>query len=105
MREEVECLGDKGYQGIKKYHANSKTPIKRRRGVKRTKEERQYNKEIARRRIVCEHVIGKLKVFRMVAERYRNRRRRFGLRMQLIAALYNRNLSSHPRATTAPEPP
>lgn len=30
-----------------------------------------------------------LKIFRILAERYRNRRRRFGLRRNLIAALYN----------------
>jgi hypothetical protein len=34
-------------------------------------------------------VIGKLKVFRILLERYRNRRRRFGLRVNLIAAIYN----------------
>jgi hypothetical protein len=29
------------------------------------------------------------KIFRILAQRYRNRRRRFGLRCNLIAALYN----------------
>ncbi len=33
-----------------------------------------------------------LKVFRILAQPYRNRRRRFGLRFNLIAALYNRGL-------------
>jgi len=40
-------------------------------------------------RILAEHVIGKLKVFRILSERYRNRRKRFGLRFNLIAAIYN----------------
>ncbi|RGD91737.1 IS5/IS1182 family transposase, partial [Acinetobacter sp. SWAC57] len=30
-----------------------------------------------------------LKVFRILSERYRNRRKRFGLRMNLIAGLIN----------------
>jgi len=34
-----------------------------------------------------------LKVFRILSERYRNRRRRFGLRFNLIAALYNHELN------------
>jgi hypothetical protein len=34
-------------------------------------------------------VIGKLKAFRILLERYRNRHRRFGLRVNLIAAIYN----------------
>ncbi|MBT7070475.1 MAG: IS5/IS1182 family transposase, partial [Anaerolineae bacterium] len=40
-----------------------------------------------------EHVIGKLKVFRILSERYRNRRKRFGLRFNLIASLYNFELN------------
>lgn len=39
-----------------------------------------------------EHVIRKLKVFKIVAETYRNRRKRFGLRINLIAAIYNLEL-------------
>ncbi len=31
----------------------------------------------------------RLKIFRILAERYRNHRRRFSLRCNLIAALYN----------------
>jgi hypothetical protein len=43
-------------------------------------------------RIVCEHVIGKLTVFEILAEQYRNRRRRLGLRIHLLAAIYNLEL-------------
>jgi hypothetical protein len=51
--------------------------------------------ELARRRSsVCEHVIGKLKVFRILMERHRNRRRRFGLRINLIAAVYGISLAN-----------
>jgi hypothetical protein len=44
---------------------------------------------LARERIVIEHVNRRLKIFKILAERYRNRCRRFGLRCNLIAALYN----------------
>jgi len=47
---------------------------------------------LAKQRIFVEHVIRCLKVFRILAHPYRNRRRRFGLRFNLIAALYNRGL-------------
>jgi hypothetical protein len=36
-----------------------------------------------------EHTIRRPKVFRLLSERYRNRRKRFGLRFNQIAALYN----------------
>jgi len=42
--------------------------------------------------ILIENIIRKLKIFRILSERYRNRRRRFGLRFNLIAAIYNLEL-------------
>ena len=39
-----------------------------------------------------EPVIGKLTVFRILGEKYRNRRKRFGLRLNLMAGLYNFDL-------------
>lgn len=92
IAEEVECLGDRGYQGIQKLHRNSRTPKKKPRGGELSKDERQANKELASQRIVGEHVIGKLKVFKILAEKYRNRRKRFGLRLNLLASLYNLDL-------------
>ncbi|AGY59724.1 transposase [Gloeobacter kilaueensis JS1] len=44
-------------------------------------------------RIVVEHVNRRLKVFRILAGPYRNRRRRFGLRLSLLAGIYNYELS------------
>ena len=54
--------------------------------------QKQINREIGKRRIKVEHVIGNLKRFKILAERYRNRRKRMGLRFNLIAAIYNMEL-------------
>jgi ribosomal protein L17 len=54
-----------------------------------TKAERQHNRQLASNRILNEHVIGALKRFKIIADRYRNRRKRFGLRFNLIAGIYN----------------
>jgi hypothetical protein len=54
-----------------------------------TKEQKQENRQLSRERFLVEHVIRRLKIFRILAERYRNRRKRFGLRFNLIAALCN----------------
>lgn len=88
----ITCLADKGYQGIHKLHSNSHTPHKKSRGSNLSQYDLQHNRALARVRVICEQVIGKLKVFRILAERYRNRRQRFGLRFNLIAALYNYEL-------------
>ncbi|MDE3017316.1 MAG: IS5/IS1182 family transposase, partial [Pseudomonadota bacterium] len=39
-----------------------------------------------------ENVIRFLKRFHILTDRYRNRRKRFGLRFNLIAAIYNQEL-------------
>ncbi len=72
-------------------------PRRNRGGGQLGKAEKQENRRLASQRIGCEHVIGKLKVFKILAEHYRNRRRRFGLRVHLLAALYNFALL-HPRS-------
>jgi DDE superfamily endonuclease len=88
----LELLGDGGYQGVKKLVENSRTPHKRWRGRALTVEQRAENKSLASERVVVENVIRRLKVFRVLKETYRHRRRRFGLRLNLIAGLYNADL-------------
>lgn len=89
IAQDILCLADSGYQGLMKLHANSKTPKKKSKHHPLTLAQKKSNRELARQRIFVEHVIGKLKVFRILSERYRNRRKRFGLRFNLIAAIYN----------------
>lgn len=82
-------LGDKGYLGIVKNHPASRTPYRKPRNGKLSAEQKRYNRLLASLRLGVEHVIRQLKVFRILAERYRNRRRRFALRLHLISAICN----------------
>jgi hypothetical protein len=59
-----------------------------------TKEDKVNNRELARERVLCENVIGRVKRFKIVTDRYRNRRKRFGLRFNLIAGIYNYELTN-----------
>ena len=93
MLPEQLCLADRGYQGIAKLYSNSCTPTKKPRQRKLDKAERQHNRSLARLRVVAEHLNRQIKIFRILAERYRNRRKRFGLRFNLIAALINFELA------------
>lgn len=90
--ESLELLADSGYQGLQKLPEKSRTPQKKPRKSELTEEQRQSNRELARRRVVVEHVIRSLKIFRILAERYRNRRKRFSLRFNLITGLHNYEL-------------
>lgn len=50
---------------------------------------KKANRKLSSKRVTNEHVIGKLKFFKILSSRYRNRRKRFGLRVNLISAIYN----------------
>ena len=93
LPEQVICLADKGYQGIQKIHEASKIPHKKTKKKKLSLEHKKYNRDLASIRIVIEHVYRSLKIFRILSERYRNRRTRFSLRFNLIAGIYNYELS------------
>lgn len=58
-----------------------------------TQLEREYNHALSQERIGIEHINRSLKVFRILAGKYRNRRRRFNLRFNLIAGIYNYELT------------
>ncbi|KAM3092059.1 IS5 family transposase [Phormidesmis sp. 146-12] len=88
-------VADSGYQGMTNLHADTCTPVKKSRHQRLSKADQHYNQQIAQVRIVVEHTNRKLKVFRILSERYRNRRKRFGLRFNLIAGLLNYELA-HP---------
>ena len=92
IRKEVRCLADKGYQGIQKYHYLSQTPKKKLRKFTFAPLDRKVNKKLAQERVGIENVFAHLKRFRILQGRYRNRRKRFGLRFNLIAAIYNYEL-------------
>jgi hypothetical protein len=80
---------DTGYIGIKKIHSNSVLPKKRTKNNPLTDEDKEFNRKISSERVTNEHAIGFIKRFKILSERYRNRRRRFGLRFNLIAGICN----------------
>lgn len=83
-------LVDSGYQGIQKLIENVLLPKKKSKHNPLTKQDKHYNKLLSKARILVENVIGKLKRFRIIADKYRNRRKRFQLRFNLIAAIHNK---------------
>lgn len=92
MKEGIKLLADSGYQGLKKLHANSALPKRNSKKHPLTKQERKQNHQISSERVLVENVIRKIKIFRIMAEKYRNRRKRFGLRLNLITGILNYEL-------------
>jgi transposase len=87
-------LADSGYQGLAQLHPNSQTPAKKSKLHPLSKEQKSSNRLLSQKRILIENIIRKLKIFRILSERYRNRRKRFGLRFNLIAVICNLELTS-----------
>lgn len=96
IQTETALVGDAGYQGVWREHGHSLTPHKASKNHELTPEERQENRVLAHFRQPIEHTIRKLKIFRVLKEVYRHRRRRFGLRLSIIAGLVNHTLQLKP---------
>jgi len=85
IHEKIKASVDTGFQGIRRFHKNSEVPKKKTKKRPLTKQEKINNSKISSERVTNEHAIGFIKRFRILSEKYRNRRRRFGLRFNLIA--------------------
>ena len=92
LARQTRALADAGYQGLVNLHPNSTTPAKKTKLHPLSHEQKASNQALSKQRILIENIIRRLKIFRILCERYRNRRKRFGLRFNLIAAIYNLEL-------------
>jgi hypothetical protein len=85
LPEKSNLTGDLGYYG-----ANGITlPNKKPKGEKLSKEEKQFNKELSKQRITVEHSFGKMKIYQILSQRFRNPRNKHSLIFKNIAGLHN----------------
>ena len=89
LADETVLFVDLGYQGILHFHSNTFIPTKNSKKHRLTEEEKQLNREIAAIRIKIEHFNARFKTFQIMAQPYRNRRKRFELRAELICGMIN----------------
>jgi len=103
LPREVSLGLDLGYDGVQKDYPmlNVLIPFKRRspgrgkRGVKSKElsvEEKEYNKWLRGERVVVEHVFGRLKKHRIMAEEFRNRLRHYDTVTDIVYGLVNLRL-------------
>lgn len=83
------AYGDSGYQGLDKIHKATEVPYKKPKRGSLSKEEREYNRALSSFRIRIENKIRELKIFRIIGEKYRNKRRRYGLKFDIVAGIVN----------------
>jgi hypothetical protein len=89
FHKNTKVLVDTGYLGLSKIHINTFIPKKRSKKNPLSSDDKKRNRKLSSERVLNEHVIGKLKRFKIISDRYRNRRKRFGLRFNLISGVYN----------------
>lgn len=87
--ENVTYSVDLGYVGIQKVHNNSELPKKNTKKHPLTEEDKEYNKEIARRRIFIEHTNSWIKRFNILSTKFRNNLNYFASFSVLLCAFYN----------------
>ncbi|WP_245808069.1 transposase family protein [Deinococcus hopiensis] len=87
---QTALIGDAGYQGLWRSHRHAITTHKATLASPLSTEQRQENRVLAHTRQGTLHVIRRMKIFPVLKGVYRHRRRRFALRVQLIAVLCNR---------------
>ncbi|CKN15423.1 transposase-like protein%2C IS1381 ISSpn7 [Streptococcus pneumoniae] len=85
-------LADSGYQGLMKIYPQVQTPRKSSKLKPLTAEDKACNHALSKERSKVENIFAKVKTFKMFSTTYRNHRKRFGLRMNLIAGIINHEL-------------
>lgn len=89
LPENAHVYVDSGYQGIGEFHSNYDLPYKSSKSKKLGPEEKEYNTALSRVRIRVENVLGDIKTFKILSDRYRNKRKRYNVKFKIIAGIVN----------------
>ncbi|WP_144419756.1 IS5 family transposase [Streptococcus pneumoniae] len=87
-----KILADSDYQGLMKIYPQAQTPRKSSKFKPLTVEDKTCNHVLSKERSKVENIFAKVETFKMFSTTYRNHRKRFGLRMNLIAGIINHEL-------------
>jgi hypothetical protein len=96
--KEVVNVVDLGYLGIEKDFPDqlSALPYRKKRNKDLSQEEKEYNKFHARKRIVIEHTICRLKKHKILSDVFRNKLKKYNKVSDIVAGLVNyRMMNEH----------
>ena len=91
LPKQVVNLFDLGYLGVEKDFPDqlSSLPNRKKRGLEISQEEKEYNLQHAKRRIVIEHTICRLKKYRILSDIFRNTLRKHNKVSDIVSGLIN----------------
>ena len=89
--KEVVNVFDLGYLGMEKDFPEqlSSIPNRKKRNLELSQEEKEYNKNHSKKRIVIEHTICRLKKYRILSDVFRNRLMKYGKVSDIVSGLIN----------------
>jgi hypothetical protein len=89
--KKVVNVFDLGYLGVEKDFSEQLSSMsnRKKRNLDLSQEEKEYNKNHSRKRIVIEHTICNLKKYRIFADVFRNRLRKYDKVSDIVAGLIN----------------
>ena len=85
LPKQVDLTGDLGYYGVNQMNLPHKKP----KGKELTQIEKQFNKELSKRRITIEHTFGKMKIYQILSQSFRNPLSKHTIIFKNIAGLHN----------------
>ena len=89
--KDVLNVFDLGYLGVEKDFPEqmSSIPIRKKRNRDLSHEEKEYNKNHSKERIVIEHTICRVKKYRIMSDIFRNKLRKYNKVSDIVAGLVN----------------
>ena len=89
--KQVVTLVDLGYLGVEKDFPEqlSALPFKKKRNRDMSQEEKEYNKNHSKKRIVIEHTICRLKKYKIMSDIFRNKLRKYNRISDIVTGLVN----------------
>ena len=95
LNDDEAMMGDSGFQGIQHTH-RAVLPYKKPKGGQLTQAQKAHNRRVSPVRVIVENTIGRIKIFRVMAEVYRHPREGYNNIFRIVAALVDRQLRRRP---------
>lgn len=89
--KDVMTMFDLGFLGVETDYPEQKSslPFKKEKDCELTVQQKEYNREHSRRRIAIEHVICRIKKYRIINDVFRNRLKKYDKVSDIVSGLVN----------------
>jgi hypothetical protein len=96
LPKDVMSMFDLGFLGVEKDYPEQKSslPIKKDKDCELTVQQKEYNREHSKRRMVIEHVIARLKKYKIMNDVFRNRLSKYDRVSDIVSGLVNYRIMS-----------